>query len=217
MNSNIEIVYAAAGGDYVLGNEKGVCRFLGREAVGLNFNKWVRDTFTDLGFLKNGTIVSNEALFTFDESSDLIRQKTGKEKAQRFRTYSHIVTQENEWLCVTKGDKQLIYNEILKSPKVLCLTDTGQKHLLFKGRLGFWQLDELFIVPDVEAFRKLHTDCMDLLEKGFTQGEVINGIYNPKTILSIGIEAFYKLENKIKDKRGTPMFILATWLLFYNK
>ncbi len=99
----------------------------------------------------------------------------------------------------------------------MCLTDTGQKHLLFKGRLGFWQLDELFIVPDVEDFKTLHTDCMALLEKGFTQGEVTSGNYNQKTILSIGIEAFYELENKIKDKRGTPMFILATWLLFYNK
>jgi hypothetical protein len=214
--SNIEIVFEAAGVEYNVGNEKGVCRFLGKEAVGLNFSKWVRDTFTDLGYLKSGTIVSNEALFTFDEASEIVRGKSGKEKPQRFRTYSHIVTQNNEWLCVTKADKELIYNEILKSPKVLCLTDTGQKHIFFKGRFGFWQLDELFIVPDVEAFRQIHSDCMTLIEHGFSQGEIKSGTYNQKKILEIGLKKYLELEGKISEKRGTPMFILATWLLFYT-
>ena len=59
----------------------------GKEGVGINFAKWVRDTFNDHDSLFPGTIISNEALFCFDESSEIIQKKTGREKPQRFRTY----------------------------------------------------------------------------------------------------------------------------------
>jgi len=40
----------------------------------------VRKTFNDHDFLFPGTIISNEALFCFDESSEIVKEKSVKVK-----------------------------------------------------------------------------------------------------------------------------------------
>lgn len=82
------------------------------------FEKWVKDTFTDHAYLRPGDIISNEAAFSFTEDSTLIQAKTGRDKPQRFRTYSHIVT-DTEWLCLTKADKERIVGLLLSGKCLL--------------------------------------------------------------------------------------------------
>lgn len=199
----------------IYGKESGICRITGNEAHGVSFKKWVRPTFTDHAYLLPGDIISNEALFCFDESSAEIQNKVNKEKPQRFRTYSHIIY-NGEWFCVTKADKKRIYEMICDGAELVCLTDTGQKHILFKHKIGMWQLDELFIYPDIEYLQFLHGTMQNLLHAGFTQTSIINGDYNPNFIAKNGFEIWKENEDKIKEHRGKPMFDFASWMLFSN-
>lgn len=198
----------------------GICRVTGAETYGTDFPAWVakRDKFNDYAILLPGTILSYEALLTFDEQSTLLAQKTGRDKPQRFRTYCHIVTEAGEWHACTKADKQLMLNLITtQNPVVVCLTDTGQKHLLCKAKRGFWQLDDSFIVPDVALLTQLHTDMMHLLSLGFSQTEVKSGNYNSGRIIAVGIKTWQEAENKIKHYRNMPIFDLAAWLMYAIK
>jgi len=213
-----EIVYSAAGMTKNETGTFGTCVVTGKETFGILFEKWVSDKFTDFNSLKPGNIVSHEALFTFAEQSELIMQKTGRDKLQRFRTYSHIITEKDEWFILTKADKKLIYELITTVPlKIVCLTDTGQKHLFFKHRLGFWQLDEYHIQPDIDRLVHIHTNMMSLLALGFSQTEVQTGNYYSARILKVGIQVWQAIENQIKQLRGQPIFDFAAWLMFTIK
>lgn len=195
----------------------GVCRITGKQSVGVPFNKWVRDTFTNHDLLHPGDIISREALFCFDEASSIIQKKTGRDKPQRFRTYSHIVDAEWQWHCFTKADKATIVKMIIESPRLVCLTDSGQKHILFKNRPPMWQLDDAHIVPDVPAFLHLHTNMQLLLALGFSQTEISTGNYYHPRILKAGILEWQALEKELIDHRGTPLFDFAAWLMFTTK
>ncbi len=191
----------------------GICRITGKKSIGIPFSKWIKPTFNDLSYLFPGDIISNEALFTFDEKSEYIQQILGKDKPQRFRTYSHIIHQ-GKWHLVTKGDKPLIFNLICDGAEVVCLTDTGQKHLFFKHKPGFWQLDDLHIMPDLTLFKKLHSQMVSLMKMGLSQTEIISGSYQSYKLLKIDIKAWKQLEESIKPHRGSSLFSFASWMLF---
>lgn len=208
-----ERIYQIAGNGFSVGTTKGKCRITGSESTGMPFGKWVKDTFTGHGFLKPGTIVSNEAAFCFTEGSEYLQQKLGRDKPQNFRTYSHIVW-SGEWICCTKADKQKIVEILQDNPEIVCLTDSGQKHVFFKHRIGLWQLDETFVEPNLPLFNHLHGVMMELLFCGFTQAEVMSGNYIANRIINCGLEKWQQLENKIKTARKTPMFDFAGWLMY---
>lgn len=208
-----EIIYKIGADHKRYGEVEGVCRITGVQSTGVNFNQWVRDTFTDHASLKSGTIISNEAMFCFDEASEIIQKKTGKEKLQRFRTYSHIVL-NGEWFCYTKAHKKQIFNSIINGAEIVCLTDSGQKHLIFKHKIGFWQLDELFVAPDLDLFLSLHSAMTDLMKIGFNQASIIEGNYNPNFIQKNGFQIWREKETYLKEHRGTGMFDFASWMLF---
>lgn len=98
MDHTCELVYRIGGNNIKYGAQKGICRITGKESIGISFNEWVKDTFTDHSSLFPGTIISNEALFCFDECSDIVMVQSGKEKPQRFRTYR--IAQYIDWYCV---------------------------------------------------------------------------------------------------------------------
>lgn len=200
------------------GSKPGVCRITGEASTGIPFDRWVKDTFTNFDSLFPGTIISNEALFCFDESSLLIQKKTGRDKPQRFRTYSHIITKNGEWLALTKADKKQIVELILSgNVNILCLTDSGQKHVFFKHKMGFWQLDDSYVAPNIPDFAFLHSEMQSLLALGFGQEQVKSGRYHQAQIIKVGISAWHQIESKLKPRRGEPIFDLAAWLMFTNK
>lgn len=204
----------------IYGDIAGVCRITGKEGAGLVFSKWIKPTFTDLGSLKAGTIISNEALFCFDEQSTELQAKTGKELPQRFRTYSHIIDVNDNWHCVTKAHKEQIYNYILEGAKLVSLTDSGQKHLLFKHKIGFWQLDDLNITPDIETFKLIHETLTKQLNFGLNQTAAITGDYPVYTLAKLTKEqriAWNENEQFLKKYRGKGIFDFTAWLLFNPK
>lgn len=211
-----EIIYNIGSNGLQYGKDKGVCRITGKEGVGILFEKWVRKTFNDYNSLMPGNIISNEALFCFDEASDAVKEKTGKEKLQRFRTYSHLVC-NGEWYCLTKSDKKQIFELICNGAELVCLTDSGQKHILFKHKLGMWQLDDIYIIPDIDLLKHLHFKMCELMRLGFSQTEILTGNYLSIRILKAGLQAWKELEESIKKHRGSKMLEFAGWMLFIDE
>ena len=77
-------IYQIGAENKIYGTEKGICRITGNEGIGVNFEKWVRDTFNDHDRLFPGTIISNEAMFCFDESSEIVQKKDRKRQTSAF-------------------------------------------------------------------------------------------------------------------------------------
>jgi len=208
-------IYKIGANDLKYGIEPGTCRITGLKSEGLIFEKWVSKTFNDWAYLKPGNIISNEAIFCFDEFSELIRQKTGKENPQRFRTYSHII-HEGKWYCLTKADKEKIFNLICTGAEMVCLSESGQKHLLFKHKPGMWQLEEMFLIPDLDLLKFLHKQMCTLMKLGFSQGEILSGKYNSSRILKAGLKAWDEIEDTLKIHRGTKMMEFTGFMLFID-
>lgn len=211
-----ELIYNVGSNNIIYGTDKGICRITGKESTGVKFDKWVRDTFNDHHNLYPGTIISNEAMFCFDEASEIVQKKTSRDKPQRFRTYSHII-KNGVWHCLTKADKRLIFDLIINGSELVCLTDTGQRHILFKHRIGFWQLDDLFIKPNVELLKELHLHMCELLSYQFSQTEIITGNYSTGRLIKAGLENWKQHEDVIKSHRGSGIFDFTSFMLFTDE
>ncbi len=216
MKHTCEQIYEIGAKGIIYGSEKGICRITGKESTGLLFEKWVKDTFNDHDRLFPGEIISNEALFCFDEASEIIQKKTGRDKPQRFRTYSHII-KDGDWYCVTKADKRLILQLIIEGAEMVCLTETGQKHVLFKHKTGLWQLDELHVKPDIELLGLLHFHMCELLAYQFSQTEIITGDYSSGRIIKAGLKNWQEHENIIKEHRGSGFFDFVSFMLYTDE
>lgn len=211
-----ELLYSIAANNKIYGTVSGTCRITGKEATGIPYTTWVKDTFTDHAFLKPGDIISNEALFSFEERSVEIQTLLKKEVGQKFRNYSHIIA-ANTWYPLTKANKREMYQLITSGTcQVVCLSDSGQKHLFFKHRTGFWQLEDQFIIPDIDTLKYLHARFGQLLDLGFSQTEIITGNYIGYRIMKAGMAAWKTLENEIKPLRGTLIFNFTSWIMYNN-
>lgn len=196
----------------VYGNEEGICRITGIQSKGIKFSRWVRDTFTDFHNLKPGTIISNEAIFSFEEQSEYLQHLTGKDKPQRFRNYTHIVL-KNKWHIKSKAEKEDILKLIIQLPEICVIAESGQRHLLFKHKPGTWQLEDTFIQPNVHLFAKIQSRIHALSET-FSNDEIQSGQYLQHRILKFGFKNWQTVENTLKQYRGQSMFDLA---LFFSK
>jgi hypothetical protein len=211
MSTPCEIIYNLSTKP-IYGSIDGVCRITGKQSVGVPFNKWVRDTFTDIGNLHPGTIISNEAMFCFEEGSEYLQQKAGKDKPQRFRNYSHFVL-NNEWHMKDKGQKEDMLTLTLSKPEICVIAETGQRHLVFKHKPGTWQFEDVTIYPDVDLLTYLHSLVYSLCCT-FSIDEVSSGQYSQHRILKHGVPYWRSAEDQIKEYRGTPIFLLS---LFFAK
>ncbi len=211
-----EIIYNAASCGTEYGSVPGTCRVTGKGAIGLPFAGWVKDTFTGHSSLLPGDIISNPALFCFDEKSELIQRLTGRGKLQKFRTYSHFVI-DGQWRIFTKADKAEMFAALTASqqPELAVMSDSGQKHLVFRHRPGFWQLEDEHIHPEPERLAFLHSTMQGLLLLGFTQKEIISGRYISYRIHKAGIKQWHELEKQAEASRGSGVFDVAAWLLYH--
>lgn len=196
-----------------IGNTKGICRITGEESEGIPFDKWVKKTFTDYPYLQPGTIISNEALFTFNESCTILQEKVGKERPQRFRTYSHILVGD-KWYALTKADKEKMFDLIMnQNPDCVCIAESGQKHIFFKVRQGWWQFEERQIQPDKKQLLFLNVIMNELYSRGFSQEEIKTGKYQDNRILKAGVARWKDLEDKLKIYRNSNIFDFAAFFM----
>lgn len=198
------------------GDTAGICRITGNHSKGVSFDSWVKPTFTDHAWLKPGCIISNSALFTMDDQNYEVSVRVGKDKPQRFRNYSHIIS-NGEWYPVTKGDKEKICELIVSGAELVSLNESGQRHVFFKHRIGMWQLDEMFIMPDISRFARIQQCFARLIGLGFTQTEIVSGQYLQHRILKAGVSDWRDAEQIISPDRGSGFFTFCAYLIHKNE
>lgn len=197
----------------------GQCRFCGQNSEGVAFDDWAKPTFTDFDKLQGGEIVCNACLFFFDEASQELAERMGKEKPQRMRNYSHFIV-NGQWIPLSKGNKSQMRELLLGDtfPELAAIADSGQKHIAFRAtrnpkgsKSGWVQFEEqrLYLIPD--ELRGLLVPVEQLYEE-FSKGEIESGDYAGYRILKFGMDRWLELENQIKAMRGKPIFSLALFL-----
>jgi len=204
-------IYQSAGSPSVEFYVEGICRTCGVQSTGQLFSDWVKPTFTDHDKLLPGEIVCAACLFCFSDQNEQLRQRLGKEKPQRMRNYSHFVV-NGEWIPLSKGDKVRMKEILLSSLEVAVIALSGQKHIIFRARPGWWQIEEQSVLPFPELLNQLLTPVETLYNTGATKAEIESGHYSQRTIKQIGIQLWQELEFCIKPHRGGLPLQLAVFL-----
>lgn len=210
------ILYEAAGEpewapESEMGTAEGECRTCGQQGTGLSFQKWVRPTFTDHDLLYPGEIVCRACLFCMQEMTEWMRVRTGRDKPQRFRTYSHFVA-GGVWHVLTKADKAAMRDLLMQDPEVALIAESGQKHVVLYARPGYWQFELHQIKPNPEELARLLAAVDELYSRGAGKAEILNGRYSPAAVYRVGASAWRSLEESIRPQRGSALFELAVFL-----
>lgn len=206
------LIWQAAGAPPMPGSTPGVCRACGAAGVGLPFGRWVRDTFTDRDKLLPGDIICHACLFSFEEASPLLTERTGKDKPQRMRNYSHFVT-GGVWTPLSKGQKREMVALLRREPEVVVIATSGQKHIIFRARPGWWQIEEKSSPAFPGALWPLLEVVEALYNGGFGKEEIETGRYtNQRRIIEFGLAEYLRLEAAVRAARGTLALQLAVYL-----
>lgn len=205
-----ELIFAAAG--YAATSAlAGQCRTCGAQSTGEPFAKWVKDSFTDHDKLFPGTIVCDACLFTFSDQNTDIQARLGKEKPQKSRNYSHFVAR-GAWYPLSKGQKAKMRELLLAGCEVAVIADSGQKHLVFRSKPGWWTFEEQRLLPCPELLAQLLAPIEALYNAGASKAEIESGNYDSRTIQKIGVATWQSHEQQLKARRGGLPFKLAIFL-----
>jgi len=209
------ILYQAAKPPAIPAPDRGACRICGDvDTTGTRFDKWVADTFTNHDQLRPGEIICHICQFAFAQGSELLAAKTGKDKPQKMQNYSHIVL-HGEWYPLHKGQKAEILALLRQSPELVAISTSGQKHVVFRTRPGWWQVEEQCVSPALSALDV----CLSLIGKlyrVYSKDEIATGHYSPGRTLQYandyGLPDYLATETALKQWRGTAYFDLALYL-----
>lgn len=189
----------------------GICQTCGQQGAGQPFGKWVKDSFTDYDKLHPGEIVCDACLFCFSDQNEPLQKRTGKDKPQKFRNYSHFV-HDGQWYPLSKGQKAEMKRLLLAGCEVAIIADSGQKHLAFRAQLGWWQFEEQRLLPCPELLAELLAPIESLYNAGASKAEIESGNYDSRTIQKIGLAVWQSHEQQLKARRGGLPFKLAVFL-----
>lgn len=209
------ILYGAATPPSSPQSSTGICRICGAEdAPGIAFDAWVRDTFTNHDQLRPGDVICEVCQFSFAQSSEFLAARVGKDKPQRMQNYSHIVLR-GEWYPLHKGQKAEILELLRQGPELVAIGTSGQKHVVFRTRPGWWQVEEQSVRPDLRAL----DECLVLISKLyaiFSKDEIGTGQYSPNRTMqyatTYGLDDYLSTEAALRQWRGTAYFDLALYL-----
>ena len=204
------LIFRAAGGDEPLDGRLGVCRTCGETSRGILFSGWARPTFMDWDKLTAGEIICEACRFCFDDSNPVLDARLGKAR-QRMRNYSHFVV-GGEWFPLSKGNKTKMSELLALSPEVVVIAESGQKHIAFRALPGWWQFEELRIVPDASLLRRMVSAIQPLYDGGFAKSEIESGRYNQRRVLAFGLPRWLSADGELRSMRGSPVFTLALFL-----
>jgi hypothetical protein len=205
------MIYTAAGVPPMGGSTVGQCRLCGYDGAGVAFESWVKDTFTDLDKLKPGAIACHACLFCSSDQCPGLADRVGKEKAQKFRNYSHIVDAVGQWHPLSKGDKARMRDLLRDDPPVALIATSGQKHLFFRGHSGLWIIEEQPMRPDPHGLALVLSIVTPMLEV-FSKAELESGRYDQRRIMAYGPTPWRTAEERLRIERGGPLLALAIFL-----
>lgn len=211
-----EILYRAAGSLGIPDAElaSGSCWLCGASLViGVPLRQFVKSTFMDRDKVANpaGTHVCPACAFSFQEQSEELARRVGKDKAQRMRNYSHFVA-NGEWHPLSKAQKSEMRRFLLEErPELAVVAVSGQKHLVFRGTPGWWQVEEQAMLPDPLRLELVLLVIEDAYQT-FSKSEIGAGRYKQHRILKFGVERWDQLESQLREWRGSALFELALFL-----
>lgn len=203
-------IWQAAGAPPMSGKARGCCRLCGAVGCGLPFTEWVKDSFTNFDLLRPGEIICAACLFCTAEKSALLQARRCRDKPQKMRTYSHFVC-DGEWFPLTKADKARMRELLAREPEVAVIAESGQKHLIFRARIGWWQFEELALLPcwdKVVAWLPIIEELM----AGFSKAEIESGRYQQPRVIGFGVERWRRLDSQIESVRRAAHFQIAIFL-----
>jgi hypothetical protein len=180
----------------------------------------IKPTFNDFNAARGDMSagVCSACVWTLLQPNPDVTRKTGKDKPQFFRVYSHFV-QNGVWGVYSKGQKAEMLTALLTGvmPEVCVVSESGQKHLAFKTQanpagqsIGWVQFEEQRFELDLEEFIPLQAHIQALYDAGFTKEGIETGLYRfyPDSDMTV----FRRCEAAIKDQRGSLTFALALYL-----
>jgi hypothetical protein len=209
------LVYVAAGTPPYPGACAGLCRLCGAEGRGLAWEQWVKDTFTGHDTIAPGSIICQACQHATDDRSAPLTRLTGRGKPQRMRNYSHIVTRSGVWRPRMKHEKRALCADLLDvddPPVVAVVSLAGQKHLLPRARVGWWQIEEATVRPQPAALRALLAPVTALYTLGATKSAIESGVYASSVLRTLPLATWWQHEQAIRPARGSQLFALAVWL-----
>lgn len=209
------LVYVAAGAPAYPGDTAGVCRWCGAKGVGLDWCVWEKDTFTDHDKIQPGAIICHACQHATDDRSVPLTMMTGRDKPQRMRNYSHIVTASGSWCPRMKNEKRALVADLLDEtdpPKVAVISLAGQKHLLPRARVGWWQIEEAAMRPQPSVLRALLAPVTALYTLGASKAAIESGDYDAGVLRTIPLAQWWPHEQAVRPARGSQVFALAVWL-----
>lgn len=195
------------------------CICSSRTDNGTSFQDWVKDTFTDFDKLHPGDTLCNDCAFWFNERSTELAEKTGKDKPQRIRNYSHFI-KSGTWTPLSKANKHEMQRLLLNGPfpELAIIADSGQKHIAFRARrnptggvVGWVQFEESSVWVEPEMLSVITVLIQEMLSI-FSKSEIHSGRYDTRRIIQYGTEAWTKQEDELKHWRGQRIFDLAIFL-----
>src|SRR5690606_28892119 len=176
---------------------------------------WVKDTFTDHDKIQPGTIVCHACLACVDDHSAVLQARTGRDKLQRMRNYSHLVTRSGRWIPAMKNEKRAIAAALLDRadpPVVAVISLAGQKHLILRARVGWWHIEESALAPQPDAVARMLEPITALYTLGATKQAIETGQYSTAWLRKVDLQQWAACEQAIRPVRGSLLFQLAVWL-----
>jgi hypothetical protein len=196
------------------------CRVCGQNKDGIDFNRWVKQNFTNYDLLVgDGDVICNECLFWFDQNSEELQKRVGKDKPQRMQNYSHFIL-GGKWIPVGKGDKDKMKRLLLDGafPELAAIAVSGQKHLVFRARrnpagqnCGWVQFEEQAVWVEQDKLRNL-LDVIERLYKVFSKLEIETGKYQMHRVYEYGVLRLVEDDKLLRPVRKTGLFELALFL-----
>lgn len=205
------LLWSAAGSPPMSGVVSGHCRLCGSDGIGQEFSAWIKDTFTNHDLLFPGEVICHACQFCCTDANIPLQERLGKDKPQRMRNYSHFVV-DGEWQPLSKGDKRRMADLLMQEPTVVVIADSGQKHIIFRARCGWWQFEEQKLTPCPALLGELLSVIEPIYQAGASKAEIESGVYSVKSIQKIGKDTYRTAEKYLRVRRGGLPFQLAIFL-----
>ncbi len=131
--------------------------------------------------------------------------KTGH--AMSWRSYSHVFSETGHASPTRARWRDFLLNPP-EPPFLFIITTSGQKHLIFRGRVSFDReyfpllLEEEIIMVSRALFSSCLVDFEHGYALGFSKDSILSGRYHTAQMMKIGLPVWDEMERKIKPWRS---------------
>lgn len=198
------------------GGEEGECRLCASETTsGFVWSRVSKKTFTDHDICARpeSSVVCEFCVWALGWTPGLV---VGQGGLSTFRLYSVYATSSGVEL-PSRARWREVLTAAPQEEYLACIAVSGKKWLHIKSRVErpaeYWSvmLEERRVILHPVVLRRVLAD-FEALYAGFPKAQIENGEYNPSFISKFGVEAFDRLERRLKVFRGTDLFQVVAFV-----